>query len=494
VTAKAFLERRRAGVVLHPSSLPGSGTCGDLGPDALRFVDFLAEAGFSVWQMLPLGPTHEDGSPYHCLSVHAGNPALVSLRDLAARGWIDEKLLTDPATCSHSMRECLASAAQTFFRSASPQDRAAFGAFREAQAHWLDDFALYEAIREAQLGRAWFQWPAPLRDREPSALRDVATQHAARIDEIRFEQFAFAMQWQALREHAHRRNILLFGDMPFFVAHDSAEVWAHRDIFKLDATGQPSVVAGVPPDYFSATGQRWGNPLYRWEELERTGFDWWTRRLASTLQHVDLLRIDHFRGLEACWEIPAADPTAVNGKWVPVPGGELLASWQQRFDRLPLVAEDLGHITEAVHALRHEFALPGMLVLQFAFDSGADNPYLPHNHTADHVVYTGTHDNNTTVGWFASLPAAQQERVREYLGCLPDEPMPWPLVRAALASVAVLAVLPMQDLLALDANARMNTPGTAQGNWSWRFAWDQLDPGLAARLCAMIGRYGRQLD
>jgi len=491
MTAKAFLDRRRAGVVLHPTSLPGSRRHGNLGPEAYRFVDFLAEAGISVWQMLPLGPTHDDASPYHCLSVRAGNLDLVSLHDLVARGWFEEKQLTDPATATSSTRECLASAAQTFFRSASPQDRAGFAAFCESQADWLDDFALYETIRELQLGRAWFQWPAPLRDCDAVALGDIRQQHASRLDEIRFGQFAFATQWHALRAYARERGILLFGDMPFFVAHDSAEVWAHRDIFKLDRQGLPTAVAGVPPDYFSATGQRWGNPLYRWGALAKRGFAWWTQRLNSDLQRVDLLRIDHFRGLEACWEIPAADPTAVNGEWVPVPGEALLNSWLQQFGRLPLVAEDLGFITDEVHRLRHEFALPGMLVLQFAFDSDATNPYLPHNHTPDHVVYTGTHDNNTTVGWFSALSREQQQRVRDYLGCPVEEAMPWPLIRAALASVAVLAVVPMQDLLALDARARMNTPGTSQGNWSWRFTWEQIDTDLVRRLRAMIARYGR---
>jgi len=491
VSGENFFDRRRAGVLLHPTSLPDGGRSGDLGPGTFRFIDFLADAGFSVWQMLPLGPTHDDASPYHCLSVHAGNPALVSLRDLATRGWMDERMLTDPVTCTRSMRECLAAAARTFFDAASPADHAAFDAFCRAQAYWLDDFAQYEAIREAQQGRAWFQWPASLRDRHAESLLQAAQQFAARIDEIRFEQFAFATQWLAVREHARRRGVTLFGDMPFFVAHDSAEVWAHRDIFKLDDQGLPTEVAGVPPDYFSASGQRWGNPLYRWDALQENDFAWWTKRLTSALQRVDLLRIDHFRGLEACWEIPSGDATAANGKWVPVPGAELLASWQQRFGRLPLVAEDLGHITDAVRALRQRFALPGMLVLQFAFDSDSTNPYLPHNHTPDHVVYTGTHDNNTTLGWFMALPAAQQQRVRQYLGCPADEPMPWPLVRAALASVAVLAVVPMQDVLGLDASARMNIPGTSQDNWMWRFSWDQIEKDLPSRLRTLIDRYGR---
>jgi 4-alpha-glucanotransferase len=306
-----------------------------------------------------------------------------------------------------------------------------------------------------------------------------------------FEQFVFERQWQTLRAHAHERDLLLFGDMPIFVAHDSVDVWAQRDYFMLDADGQPTVVAGVPPDYFSAQGQRWGNPLYRWKRMQTDGFRWWIARMTTEFRRFDLLRVDHFRGFEACWEIPAADETAVNGRWVKAVGEALFEVLRSHFGTLPLVAEDLGLITPEVLALRDKYELPGMEILQFAFDSGADNPYLPHNHRKMGVVYTGTHDNDTTLGWFENLPAERQLRVVEYLG-YPHEPMPWPLVRAALASASQLAIMPMQDILGLGRGQRMNTPGTAEGNWSWRFGWEQLLPDLPERLRRMARMYGRE--
>jgi 4-alpha-glucanotransferase len=385
----------------------------------------------------------------------------------------------------------LTQAHTTFMRRASESEIQAFEAFINAQAHWLEDYALYRALRREFSGQAWFQWPAPLRDREPEAL---AAARARLIDEIAhvcFEQFVFERQWQALRAHAHERDLLLFGDMPIFVAHDSVDVWAQRDYFMLDADGQPTVVAGVPPDYFSAQGQRWGNPLYRWKRMQTDGFRWWIARMTTEFRRFDLLRVDHFRGFEACWEIPAADETAVNGRWVRVPGEALFESLLRHFGSLPLVAEDLGMITPEVLALRDKYELPGMEILQFAFDSGADNPYLPHNHRKMGVVYTGTHDNDTTLAWFENLPAERQLRVVEYLG-YPHEPMPWPLVRAALASVSQLAIVPMQDILALGRGQRMNTPGTNGGNWSWRFRWEQIAPDLGERLLRMAQLYGRE--
>jgi 4-alpha-glucanotransferase len=478
---KTVFDRRRAGILLHPTSLPG----GDLGPDAYRFIDFLAEAGIGVWQMLPLGPTHADLSPYHCLSAHAGNPRLVSPALLVEAGW-----LAPDAAQTADARLRLASAWQGFRQRADAAARQAFEQFQEAERAWLDDYALFEVLRKDTGAGPWWEWPAPLRDREPSALAATRARFGEDLERVRFEQFAFARQWHALKGHANARGVLLFGDMPIFVAHDSAEVWAHRACFQLDARGQPRAVAGVPPDYFSATGQRWGNPLYDWARMQADGFRWWIARFATELARFDLVRVDHFRGFEACWEIPAADATAVNGRWVPVPGAALFDALQARFARLPLVAEDLGYITPAVHALRRRYGLPGMGVLQFAFDGGADNPYLPHNLAPDTAVYTGTHDNDTTRAWFEALAPEAQARVREYLGN-PAEPMPQALVRAALASVARLAVLPMQDALGLGAGQRMNTPGTTTGNWRWRFDWPQLAPGLAASLRRQMEIYGR---
>jgi 4-alpha-glucanotransferase len=487
--ATGFLDRRRAGILLHPTSLPGGRASGSLGPDAYRFVDFLAASGMSLWQMLPLGPTHLDGSPYQCLSVHAGNSALISLRQLAEWGWLGAEEV--PAGVTPERRRALLGHARAGFeRHASEEARAAYGWFVGAHTAWLDDFALYMAVRDEQGGAPWLDWPAPLRDREAAALARARSRLADAVEQVRFEQFIFFRQWLALRHYANERDILLFGDVPIFVAHDSAEVWAHREYFALDEHGTAQFVAGVPPDYFSATGQRWGNPHYDWERMQAEGFRWWVERLRTQLELFDLVRVDHFRGFESYWEIPAAAETAVEGRWVKAPGAKLFKAFTEAFPRLPLVAEDLGVITPEVEALRRRYRLPGMKVLVFAFDGGADNPYLPHNHVPDCVAYTGTHDNDTTRGWFDSLDAESQAYVCEYLGS-PAEPMPWPLVRAALASVADLAVVPLQDVLGLGSEHRMNTPGTASGNWTWRFNWEQVPDDLAARLRRMAEIYGR---
>jgi 4-alpha-glucanotransferase len=489
----AVLEQRRAGILLHPTSLPGSVGNGDLGADAHRFVDFLAQAGFSVWQMLPLGPTHHDGSPYHALSLHAGNPILISLDRLVEWGWLEADKPDSTVNAITYRLDRLTQAHTTFMQRASESEIQDFEKFINAQTHWLEDYALYRVLRREYSGQAWFQWPAPLRDREPEALAAVRMRLIDEIAHVYFEQFVFERQWQALRACAAEHNVLLFGDMPIFVAHDSVDVWMQREYFRLDDSGQPTVVAGVPPDYFSAQGQRWGNPLYRWKRMQTDGFRWWIARMTTEFRRFDLLRVDHFRGFEACWEIPAADDTAVNGRWVKAVGEALFEVLLSHFGTLPLVAEDLGMITPEVYALRDKFELPGMEILQFAFDSDADNPYLPHNHCKRSVVYTGTHDNDTTLAWFENLPAERQLRVVEYLG-YPHEPMPWPLVRAALASVSQLAIVPMQDILALGRGQRMNTPGTTEGNWSWRFGWEQLPPDLPERLRRMAGMYGRVVE
>ncbi len=477
-SAQPVLDRRRAGVLLHPTSLPG----GDLGDDATRFVDFLADGGFTVWQCLPLGPTHDDGSPYHALSAHAGNPALISVSRLRAWGWLDSAAVS-------SVAEGLALAHRRVFADAAVRQE--YGAYLERERPWLDDYALFCVLRENLHHAPWWQWPAALRDRDPTALAEVRVSLADALESVRFGQFVFDRQWSELRRYAHERHVRLFGDLPIFVAHDSADVWANRGLFRLDAGGQPSVVAGVPPDYFSAEGQRWGNPLYDWPAIEAEGFNWWVARLRTELRRFDLLRVDHFRGFEACWEIPASEATAIHGHWCPVPGARLFERLHEAFGALPLVAEDLGYITAAVHALRRRFGLPGMRVLQFAFDGGADNPYLPHAHTPDSVVYTGTHDNDTTRAWFERLPAATQLRVVSYLG-YPTEPMPQPLIRAALASVAGLAMLPMQDVLQLGSGHRLNTPGTTDGNWRWRFQWKWLTPEIVGWISQALVLYGRK--
>lgn len=482
-------ERRRAGILLHPTSLPFDPVGGALGAEARNFVDFLATMGATVWQMLPLGPTHSDGSPYACLSVFAGDPRLISIAELQREGWL-EQVPAPGEELEQWRRQCLQQASAGFAARADAQQRSAYDRFREAQAYWLNDYCLYQALRRRYEGRSWLDWPAPLRDRSAEALRQAGDELRAELEQVCFEQFVFDRQWRALKSYAGERDVQLFGDMPIFVAHDSAEVWARRELFTLDEHGQALTVAGVPPDYFSATGQRWGNPLYRWDRMGDDGFEWWLRRVGHQLDVFDFVRIDHFRGFQAYWEIPAEAETAVDGQWVEAPGEALFEAFQARFQPLPLVAEDLGLITPEVDALRHRFGLPGMKILQFAFDGGATNPYLPHNHERDYVVYTGTHDNSTTVGWYEGLDDGQRETVRAYLG-YPEEAQPWPLIRAALASVAQMCVLPMQDLLALDDSHRMNVPGVASGNWRWRFHWDMVDEDLAARMRDLFALYGR---
>jgi 4-alpha-glucanotransferase len=482
-----LLNTRRAGVLLHPTSLPGPDGCGALGDEAFRFIDFLAAAGQTLWQVLPLGPTHANGSPYQCLSVHAGNPRLICLDRLISDGWLARG---DAAEREADRASALSQAHAGFLERASEQERASFDEFVSTQQGWLADYALFQALRLHYECADWSRWPATLRDRDPAALDKARRRHRAMIDRICFEQFVFQRQWDGVREEANRRGILVLGDMPIFVAHDSVDVWVNRHLFELDDKGRPTVVAGVPPDYFSATGQRWGNPHYRWKLMEEDGYAWWMGRIATHLRMFDLVRIDHFRGFEAYWEIPADHPTAMGGRWVEGPGGTFFDAVLRRFGSLPFVAEDLGLITPPVHALREQYQMPGMRILQFAFEGGCDNPYLPHNHRRNTVVYTGTHDNDTTLGWYEGLDAPMRERVREYLGH-PAEPMPWPLIRAAYASVANTAVIPLQDALALGTSSRMNTPGTSQDNWRWRFDWAQVSVRLAAGLRRLSEIYGR---
>ncbi len=490
-----IFSRRRSGILLHPSSLPGPGPVGDIGREARHFVDFLADTGQTIWQMLPLVPPDSSGSPYQSASVHAADNRLISLACLVDQGWLAGAAIAPPGEVdSHYDQDrhqaLLVEAFQGFQHGAHDGDRAALAEFVADNASWLDDYALYMALKRRYGGVSWVDWPVTLRDRQGAALARARKKEAGVIAQICFEQFCFSRQWTNLKRYANERGIMLFGDMPIFVAHDSADVWANRELFALDGGGRPLTVAGVPPDYFSETGQRWGNPHYCWEAMQADDFAWWRERIKGELAHFDLIRIDHFRGFEAYWEIPAGDETAIGGHWVPAPGDELFASLERHFGRLPFIAEDLGIITEKVTRLRLRYGLPGMKILQFAFDSGPDNPYLPHNHEAGSVVYTGTHDNDTTLSWFNSLSDELRGHVYDYLGGT-GEAMPWALMRAALASPSCMAILPMQDVLSLGEGQRMNTPGTDSGNWQWRFSWSQMSADTAQRLRHMTHLYGR---
>lgn len=481
-------QQRRAGILLHPTSLPGPWPHGLICHDAYRFVEFLADAGVTVWQTLPLGPIHSDGSPYHALSAQAGEASLLSLDWLRDRGLL-KALPSAHDAASH--RQGLRQAWTAFQSHKSSSLHMEYDAFIGQQSAWLEDYALFMAIRDEHGRKPWTHWPAPLRDRVAQALSDFRRQHAPLLDFHRFTQFLFFRQWQDLKAYANARNILMFGDLPIYVALDSVDVWANRELFSLDATGQPVYVAGVPPDYFSETGQRWGNPQYDWPAMQRDRFRWWQQRIHTQLEMFDIIRIDHFRGFQAYWEIRAEEKTAMHGHWVEAPGEALLQQLHDTFGSLPLVAEDLGVITEQVTALREQFALPGMKVLQFAFDGNPKNAYLPHNHEFNSVVYTGTHDNDTSVSWYARLDEGQRQYLHRYIDIPPQEHMPWPLIRTALASPACLAMFPLQDALGLGEGHRMNTPGTNKGNWQWRFDWSQVPIDLAEKLYAMNRLYDR---
>lgn len=480
------LARRRAGVLLHPTALPG--VSGKLGAAARQFVDVLAEAGITVWQTLPLGPTHADLSPYQSLSAHAGNPVLIDLAELVAPGLLDSQELT-----AFTRTEALEHASQRFhtgrYRESETLNAQAYQNFLEHH-QWLDDFALFMTAREAFPGVNWLDWPEDLRDHKPTALKALRESHQSTLERVCLEQYLFFVQWTALRHYAAERGIWLFGDIPIFIAHDSADVWAAPHLYKLDGEGKPRVIAGVPPDYFSPEGQHWGNPLFDWQRMAEDRYHWWVQRLASQQERFDLLRIDHFRGLQAYWEIPAENPRPVDGYWVPGPADDFLETCFRELPRLPLVAENLGIIGEDVEALRHRFRLPGMTVIQFGFDGSAANPHLLHNHKEWDLVYTGTHDNDTTLGWYQSLDERTREHVNRYLRINgPD--MPWPVIQAAMGSVSRLVIVPIQDLLALGSEARFNTPGTIQGNWKWTLPEDyraRIDlPGLRN----IVNLYGR---
>jgi 4-alpha-glucanotransferase len=468
-------------VLLHPTSLPETGTLAG----ASRFLDWLRDAGVSIWQMLPVGRAGSDGSPYYAGASHGGNPLLIDIEALAAAGLVRlAERGREPYARWHAEQLGRAAAELCADRG---REGSAFREWTEHERGWLADQALHGAICAQRNGQPWWEWPAPLKAREPGALARAREELAAELDRRAAIEYLFHSQWRQLRAAAAARGIRLFGDLPMYLAPDAVDVWAHRELFELDDDGRPSVVAGVPPDYFSDAGQRWGNPLYRWPAHRASGYAWWLERLRGQLALFDLLRIDHFRALESYWAVPARAATARDGRWLPGPGAELLQPLVATFGET-LVAEDLGDITPAVERLRDEFALPGMRVLQFAFDGSADNPHLPHNWPRHAVGYTGTHDNDTTAGWLRTIDATTRAELSEYLGGGPLLPG---LIRALLASVAERVVVPMQDLLGLGSEARMNRPGTVTGNWLWRLDWAEVPGDLAAGLAAAAARYGR---
>jgi 4-alpha-glucanotransferase len=481
--------KRASGILLHPTSLPGPYGIGDLGPAAYTWVDWLAGSGCTLWQVLPVGPTGFGDSPYQCFSAFAGNPYLVSPQLLLKEGLLkDEDLADMPAWDEQRVdfgrlylwKPALLEKAFRRFSAHPGAVQAEFAAFCAENAAWLEDYALFVAIKETNGGGSWDGWPEALRLRELSALNAARTALKSDITRFSFYQFLFFRQWNALRAYAHKKGLLIIGDIPIFVAYDSSDVWAHPDLFHLDENGKPTVVAGVPPDYFSPTGQLWGNPLYKWEVHRASGYAWWLKRLQASLKLVDILRIDHFRGFAGYWEIPAGNPTAEIGRWVKGPGADFFKVVQDKMGSLPIVAEDLGVITPDVVKLRDQFALPGMKILQFAF-SGPDNPFLPHAYSQNCVVYTGTHDNDTTRGWYASAPEAEKDFARRYLQ-VDGSRIAWDLVRAAWSSTAVFALAPLQDLLELGNEARMNFPSRLGGNWEWRMNGQALSEGLQGRI------------
>jgi 4-alpha-glucanotransferase len=503
---------RRGGILLHPTSLPSPDGIGDFGTEAYCFIDFLKQSGNKLWQVLPLNPTGYGDSPFQCFSASAGNPLLISLEKLTEKRVLSQADLelrpvfpgnkVDYGAAFHFKIPVLTKAAQTFLKRTEGNERRDFEQFGEANASWLDDFALFMACKNAHNGVPWTEWAADIANREPRALQEWTGRFTAEIAVIKYWQFEFFQQWQALRFYAHEHGIRIIGDIPMYVAHDSADVWANRELFSLERKGNPQRVAGVPPDYFSATGQLWGNPIYNWDLLKSAGYKWWIERFRAALRLYDIVRIDHFRGFEAYWEVPASERTAMNGRWIKGPGAELFSILRQELGELPIIAENLGVITAEVEQIRHQFGFPGMAILQFAFGNDPQGPtFLPHNYVRNLVAYTGTHDNDTTLGWWNSegtidsirTPAdVLKERAfaRTYLGSV-NEPMNWAMIRAVLASVADTAIIPLQDVLGLGTEARMNLPGTSGGNWRWRFQTGALSSELAAQLRELNKAYDR---
>jgi len=509
-----ILKQRASGILLHPTSLPGPYGIGDLGPEARVLVDFLADSGQTLWQVLPLGPTGYGDSPYQCFSAFAGNTLLISPDVLVCERLLEvSDIAAAPAfpitrvdfgRVIEFKRSLLEKVYERFRTFGSDALRQEFDGFCLWAASWLNDYALFRALKDEHGGAAWNRWDRRLALRDERALAEARVRLRDRVEAHKFAQFLFFKQWLALKDYCRQRGVRIIGDIPIFVAYDSADVWANPRLFKLDENGAPRVVAGVPPDYFSATGQLWGNPIYDWERLRAEGFRWWVERVRWALQMVDVVRLDHFRGFAACWEVPGGDKTAERGQWVPAPGRELFETLARELGELPIIAEDLGVITPDVVELRDSFGFPGMRILQFAFGGDSRNLDLPHNYVRNVVVYTGTHDNDTTVGWFNSKAGEGSTRTveqieRERRFCLKylntdGREINWDFIRAVFASVADTAIVPLQDVLGLGSEARMNLPASTQGNWQWRYEKEALTTRHAERLRELAELYGRTLD
>lgn len=488
---------RASGILAHPTSFPGPHGIGDMGAGAYEFVDWLAEGGQQYWQLMPLGPTGAGDSPYSSLSAFAGNPLLISIDGLAfigldckegPQGYSEHEV--DYAAARAYKYAALRRAFELFQRTGPDELRQQFRTFETAQASWLRDFALFTAIHERYGGLSWQEWPDEIRARDPKVIDRLTAELQEAVDFHAFVQFLFWVQWSALKQYANERGIQIMGDIPIYVALDSADVWANPNQFRMRADWRPEVVSGVPPDLFTKDGQLWGNPVFDWRAMQNDGFHWWVERVRRLKELVDVVRIDHFRGLVAGWVVPAGDPTARGGRWERAPGGALFNAIDTALGPVPIVVEDLGIITPDVAQLRNQLGFQGMKVLQFAFDGNPDNAYLPHNYIADCVVYPGTHDNQTAIGWFHSLDESTRQQVQTYLGTDGSD-ISWDFIRLAFASVADLAIVPLQDVMRLGDEARMNRPGVAFGNWKWRYQSHQLHDGLARGLRELSGVYGR---
>lgn len=494
---------RSSGILLHPTSFPSRFGIGDLSGEAYKFIDFLAQSNQQFWQILPLGPTGYGNSPYSCYSAMAGNPLLLSPEKLQEEGLLtDEDFANLPDFAPDKVdydqviqtkRALFRKACDRFKANISPERQEEFTEFCAAKASWLEDYALFMALHRSFGNTSWHEWEAEIAHFQPEAVQEWREKLSDEIYYRKFLQFEFYRQWSALKQYANDRYIQIIGDIPIYVAHNSADVWAHRDIFAIDEeTGEAALMAGVPPDYFSATGQLWGNPVYKWDKLQENNYQWWVERFKATFEYVDIVRIDHFRGFEGYWEVEIGETTAINGKWVKGPGSEFFQVIKEELGDLPIIAEDLGLITSEVLALRDQFEFPGMKILHFAFGGGADNPYLPFNIDRNCVIYTGTHDNNTTVGWFNQIQDDERENVIRYLGGIGEEGIHWELIRLALSSIANLAIIPLQDILGLGQEAQMNRPSVAEGNWDWCYRSGVLTSQLRDRLKTLTDIYGRK--